>query len=216
MCLLLCAFSLCCFVFVCFFPFFFLLFIQAVSPQLPHADSSDIHFSFDPPFLSPSLPASPQRLSVWFGTLTSLCCFSSFSFKAQNLAFPTSPPPFLFLITKLLASTSASPGLAPSCPVMTSHCAHGGVCVFLVLLYDFVCVFSARCFCHCRVVLLWCCVPPSLPPSSCPSKPGILGVHGDGVALPPSFLFSPSPPSLTLRASSHIHLPVLCLCLSIL
>lgn len=99
---------------------------------------------------------------------------------------------------------------------MTSHCAHGGVCVFLVLLYDFVCVFSARCFCHCRVVLLWCCVPPSLPPSSCPSKPGILGVHGDGVALPPSFLFSPSPPSLTLRASSHIHLPVLCLCLSIL
>lgn len=99
---------------------------------------------------------------------------------------------------------------------MTSHCAHGGVCVFLVLLYDFVCVFSARCFCHCRVVLLWCCVPPSLPPSSCPSKPGILGVHGDGVALLPSFLFSPSPPSLTLRASSHIHLPVLCLCLSIL
>ncbi len=74
-------------------------------------------------------------------------------------------------------------------------------------------------FCHCRVVLLLCRVPPDPPSSSSsslwPSKPGIFGDHGDGVALLPSFLFSSVSP-LTLRASSHIHLPLLCLCLSIL
>lgn len=87
----LCAFSLCGFVFF-FFSFFrccffvFCFFIQAVSPQLPHADSK-WH-----PLLYPSLSASPRRVSFRSGTLTSLCCFSSFSSKAQNLSFSTSLP----------------------------------------------------------------------------------------------------------------------------
>nr|XP_020467293.1 regulating synaptic membrane exocytosis protein 2 isoform X25 [Monopterus albus] len=61
-CSLLRAFSLCCFV----FSFLLCYFFQAVSSQLHHADSSDIHFSY-PPFLSPLL-SYPQRsqLSVWF------------------------------------------------------------------------------------------------------------------------------------------------------
>lgn len=75
-----------------FFFLFFLLFFQAVSPQLPHADSSDIHFSFYPPPPS-SFPTyiHRSRVSIRFGTLTSLYSFSSFSFKAQNLTFPTLP-----------------------------------------------------------------------------------------------------------------------------
>lgn len=150
---------------VFFFLFFsFMLFFQAVSPQLPHADSSDIHFSFYPPFLPPS-PAYPRRsrVSVWSRTLTSFYCFSSFSFKAQNLTSPTFPP---FLITKLLASTSASPGLAPSCSILTSHCAHGGVCVFLVYsMILFVCSVLVVLSLSCRIVVVLC---PSLPtpPSS--------------------------------------------------
>lgn len=84
-------------VFLFFFPLFFpfMLLFQAVSPQLPHAGSSDIHFSLytsSPSPLSssssfPHLPAERSQVSIWFGTLTSLSCFSSFfPFKAQNLS----------------------------------------------------------------------------------------------------------------------------------
>jgi len=98
---LFCVLAALCFQFVLFCVFFFLsfmLFFQAVSPQLPHADSSDIHFSFYLPFLSPFSPPILRGLEFLSGfcTLTSLYCFSSFSFKAQNLTFPTFPP---FLIS---------------------------------------------------------------------------------------------------------------------
>lgn len=76
------------FFFPVFFSFFFsfMLLFQAVSPQLPHAGSSDIHFSLytsTPSPLSssssfPHLPAERSQVSIWFGTLTSLSCFSSF------------------------------------------------------------------------------------------------------------------------------------------
>lgn len=94
-CSLLCAFSFS-FFFLFFFLFLsFMLLFQAVSPQLPHAGSSDIHFSLytsTPSPLSssssfPHLPAERSQVSIWFGTLTSLSCFSSFfPFKAQNLS----------------------------------------------------------------------------------------------------------------------------------
>ena len=94
-------------------------------------------------------------------------------------------------------------------------------------MVEFVCSWCTLWFClcvlcslflslSCRIVVVLCpSLPPSSPSSLWPSKPGIPGDHGDGVALPPSFLFSSVSP-LTLRASSHIHLPLLCLCLSIL
>lgn len=107
---------------------------------------------------------------------------------------------------------------------MTSHCAHGEICVLLVFLYDFVCLFSACCFCHFRVVLLLCCVPPVLHPPPPPhSDPKTWHSRCSRLwccllSFLPSFLpsSSSSSPLSTLRASSHIHLPVLCLCLSIL
>lgn len=94
-------------------------------------------------------------------------------------------------------------------------------------MVEFVCSWCTLWFClcvlcslflslSCRIVVVLCpSLPPSSPSSLWPSKPVTPGDHGDGVALPPSFLFSSVSP-LTLRASSHIHLPLLCLCLSIL
>lgn len=56
-------------------------------------------------------------------------------------------------------------------------------------------------FCHCPVVVLLCCVPLPHDTSSSsaplwPSKPGILGAHGDGVALLRPFLSSSVSPPL--------------------
>lgn len=197
-----------------------MLLFQAVSPQLPHAGSSDIHFSLytsSPSPLSssssfPHLPAERSQVSIWFGTLTSLSCFSSFfPFKAQNLSPSLS---LWLLITQLLASTSASPGLAPFLLYFDFSLSPWWSLCVLGVLYDFVCVFCACCFCHCRVVLL-CRVP--LPPLR------LLPVYSDPPNPRPLVMASPSQPSflssfalpLTLRASSHIHLPLLCLCLSI-
>lgn len=69
------------------------------------------------------------------------------------------------------------------------------------------------CFVHCRVVLFLYCVPS---PTFHPCHSDLLKLLGLAMAGPSSVLLLLSLcPSVTLRASSHIHLPLLCLCLSI-
>lgn len=160
---------------LCFLLYFsFLLFFQAVSPQLPLADSSDI--SYLPPFFFPTfLPPLLREYICLIWDINASLLFQIFFLNSWPLAL-------LWL-----------------CPWW-----------ILPLLYGFICAFYAR-FCHCCVVLLLCCVPPS---SSLIFN--TLNILNLTMLSPSSFLPSSFYPPFSLGASSHIHLPVLCLCLSIL
>lgn len=83
---------------------------------------------------------------------------------------------------------------------------------FAVTLWFYLCVLCSFLSLLCRIVVVLC--PPSAPLTF--NALNILN-HLLAMLSPPSFL-SPfhCAPSFSLDASSHIHLPVLCLCLSIL
>lgn len=97
---LFCVLAALCFQFVlfCVFLSFFLCYFSRLSPHSCPMQTQVTSTSSFTLLCSPLLSTYLQRsqVSVWFGTLTSLYCFSSFSFKAKNLSFPTSSP---FLIS---------------------------------------------------------------------------------------------------------------------
>lgn len=90
--------------------------------------------------------------------------------------------------------------------------------MLLVFLYDFVCLFSACCFCHFRVVLLLCCVPPVLHPPPPPPHSDPKTWHSRCsrqwcclLSFLPSFL--PRPPSLPfVHPLTSISLSSVCVC----
>ena len=152
---LLCA-SVCVFYFS--FPLFS-LFFQAISSQLPHAGSSDIHFSSYPPFLPPSPRLYPQRspASIWADTLTSLYCFSSSSLQSTETS-PSQPPPTLISNNQTLSLR-----LSLSWPRTLSLCVDFSLCPWWTLcvigvLYDFLCVCSVLVVLSlsCRIVVVLC------------------------------------------------------------